>query len=1167
MTIRSWPFVVFWAVLLTAYQVFAATPFEDAVRKTEPLSPEQERQAFHLPPGFEAQLVASEPEIGKPMNMAFDAKGRLWLTQSREYPYPVLPVDKKGRDKIMVLEDFDATGRARKITTFVEGLNIPIGLYPYKDGVIAFSIPKVHFFRDTDGDGRADKDEVLLTGLGYEKDTHGLTSNFRRGYDGYIYADHGFNNDSTILGRDGSTITINSGNCYRFKPDGTRVEQHSFGQVNPFGLMFDPLGDLWSTDCHSSPTYMLLRGAYYPSFGKPHDGLGFGPDICKHTHGSTAICGMVFYDDDQFPEEFRWNTYIGNVMSCRINRDSYLEHGSTRLAKAEQDFLSSDDPWFRPVMLDLGPDGAIYVADFYNRIIGHYEVPLDHPGRDRERGRVWRIVYKGNKEVRSSRFDLSTMTDSKLVAELGSPNITRRTLATDQLVERLGKPAAKRLSRMVNDKKATPSQKAHGLWALSRLGSLDEKTLATMAGDKDRTVRVHAMRVLSETEHWTPQQAELARKGASDTDPYVQRAAADAMSRHVTIENVPPLLQLCKTAPADDLQLIHTARMALRNQLASDETLRAVSQNLNEEDRRAVADVAVAIKTETAAGFLLDHLSSVSNAQDKLQSALRHIARYGPVHQMERLREFADKRFENDLDFQLVLFRAIQEGIGQRGAVLTAGLREWGGQLAERLLASVNDPSLQWHSIPIKGKESADPWFLQKRRSAGGGGEDWFICSLPPGGENLTGILRSQPFLIPSEFNFYLAGHDGFPEKPPGGKNLVRLIEDDTDKVLASAAAPRNDTAQPITWELKEFSGKKGYLELVDGDTGAAFAWLAAGRFDPEVVTASGMMPAEVDRRRVNAADLIAELKFTNLEKPLGAIFQEQTSGIGARCAAAKALMKISPSAHEREMARVLGNLAEPQKLRAECARALAESGQTSASKIVIDALATAPHGLQTQLALALAGNVDGAQALLLAIEQGKASRRLLQDKSIKDKLAAAKLSNFAARLERLTQGLPAADAVRQKLIDQRAAEFNSHTSSIDAGAQVFKQTCATCHSIDGQGSTIGPQLDGAGNRGAERLIEDILDPSRNADPAFRVSLFTLKSGEVESGLIRREEGETVVIAEATGKERSIPKMEITERRESVLSLMPDNFSDLIKPEDFDHLLAYLLSKGSNGSH
>src|SRR4051812_45942904 len=279
------------AVFATAQTFAQQDPFADVIRKSEPLTTEQEVKTFHLPPSFEAQLVASEPDIGKPMNMAFDAKGRLWITQSREYPFPVLPVEKKGRDKILVLENFDKNGRAQKITTFAEGLNIPIGLYPWKDGVIAFTIPKIHFFRDTDGDGHADKDEVPLSGFGYEKDTHGLTSNFRRGFDGWIYADHGFNNDSTVVGRDGSTINMNSGNCYRFLPDGTRAEQHSFGQVNPFGLMFDSLGDLWSSDCHSSPTYVLLRGGYYPSFGKPNDGLGFAPNICNHSHGSTAIAG------------------------------------------------------------------------------------------------------------------------------------------------------------------------------------------------------------------------------------------------------------------------------------------------------------------------------------------------------------------------------------------------------------------------------------------------------------------------------------------------------------------------------------------------------------------------------------------------------------------------------------------------------------------------------------------------------------------------------------------------------------------------------------------------------------------------------------------------------------------------------------------------------------
>src|SRR5580698_2430528 len=127
-------------LVLFGGRAYAENPFSDIVRKTDPKTPEEERKAFHLPPGFEIELVAAEPAIDKPINMAFDEKGRLWISQSREYPFPA-PADKPARDKIQILSDFDPHGRARKITAFADGLNIPIGVYPYKAGAIAYSIP------------------------------------------------------------------------------------------------------------------------------------------------------------------------------------------------------------------------------------------------------------------------------------------------------------------------------------------------------------------------------------------------------------------------------------------------------------------------------------------------------------------------------------------------------------------------------------------------------------------------------------------------------------------------------------------------------------------------------------------------------------------------------------------------------------------------------------------------------------------------------------------------------------------------------------------------------------------------------------------------------------------------------------------------------------------
>src|SRR5204862_7820651 len=201
----------------------------------------------------------------------------------------------------------------------------------------------IWLFRDTNHDDKADSREALFGPLGWERDTHGMNSSFRRGFDGWLYATHGFNNNTTMRGKDGSEIKMNSGNTYRVRLDGSRVEQHTFGQVNPFGLCFDPLGNLYSADCHSAPIYQLLRGGYYPSFGKPHDGLGYAPEMMRHQHGSTGLAGLTYYAADHFPKEYHGTMFIGNVVTSRINHDKVEWKGSSPRAIEQPDFLKSDD--------------------------------------------------------------------------------------------------------------------------------------------------------------------------------------------------------------------------------------------------------------------------------------------------------------------------------------------------------------------------------------------------------------------------------------------------------------------------------------------------------------------------------------------------------------------------------------------------------------------------------------------------------------------------------------------------------------------------------------------------------------------------------------------------------------------------------------------------------
>ena len=455
-------------VLALTFTLHAAEEKLRLVRETDALTPQQEHAGFHLPPGFEVQLFASEPQINKPINMAFDARGRLWVSSTVEYPYaadkgrwsdPQGTRVKNSRDAIKILEDTDGDGRADKVTDFANELNIPTGLLPWhkpehKAGCIAWSIPNIWYFADTDGDDIADHREILFGPLGYEKDTHGMCSSFRLGLDGWVYATHGFNNTSQFKARDGSTLELHSGNVFRFKPDGSRVEAWTHGQVNPFGLCWDRYGNLYSADYHSSPIYQLIRGACYPSFGKPDDGLGFAPVMCQHSHGSTGICGIVYIDGGVWGPEWDDHTFVGNCVTSKVNHDHVTFTGSTPKANEQPDFLTSDDPWFRPVDLQLGPDNALYIADFYNKIIGHYEVPLEHPGRDKERGRIWRIV----KTSGTSKLTLSpslNLTDWRAALQNPSPFVQRA-----MLVKMLDAPQIEALPLLIRNAQQTPADDA-----------------------------------------------------------------------------------------------------------------------------------------------------------------------------------------------------------------------------------------------------------------------------------------------------------------------------------------------------------------------------------------------------------------------------------------------------------------------------------------------------------------------------------------------------------------------------------------------------------------------------------------------------------------------------------------------------------------------------------
>lgn len=658
---------------------YSGEKFTSHIRTTEARSPEDERLGFKLPEGFEITLYASEPQIGKPINFAFDAKGRMWVTQSFEYPFPATPG--KGKDKLTILEDTDHDGKADKFTIFSDTLNIPIGILPVNDGAIAYSIPNLYKYTDVNGDGVVDSQKVLL-GPFKTNDTHGMINNLVRGYDGWVHSCHGYTNRDTIAGTDGHSISMISGNTFRFRPDGSRAEKTTDGRINPFGLVYDERGYVYSTDCHTSPLYQLIRHADYTQWGK-EEGMGFAPDMTPLSDEATALAGIGYYADKLYPEAFRSNFYVGDVVRCRVYRYSQTFKGASPVGKKEEDFLLSDDPWFRPVDVKLGPDGALYIADFYNSIIGHYEVPLDHPLRDHVRGRIWRITYKGKANEQK---DWTAASVNELLQALDMDNMFIRMTAADQLADRIGKSAAQPVAALLNEKNISTQKYVHALWVLQRLGTLQPAQLQTAATHSDPVIRLHSLHIIAEQKPDTQVLWPMILKALEDKDQHVVRAAVELLADYASMESLQLALAMRKKVPEFDSHLLYATRLSLRNMLREETLMKqAAANNWNEQDAAYISDVLMGVPSQDAGVFLYKYVSRFQPAANRAPAIYQHIARFAPVNDLDGAVKTAIANKQSD-SASLLIYRGIRQGIAQRGGKEIPQLTAWGRSLAESVL-------------------------------------------------------------------------------------------------------------------------------------------------------------------------------------------------------------------------------------------------------------------------------------------------------------------------------------------------------------------------------------------------------------------------------------------------------------------------------------------------
>lgn len=499
----------------------------------EPFSPEESKKLIQVPAGFELELFASEPDIVNPVSMAWDEKGRLWVIETVDYPNTIR--DRRvGLDRIKICEDTNGDGRADKFTIFADSLNIPTSLVFVNGGVLISQAPEFIFLKDTDGDDVADVREVVMEGWG-TWDTHAGPSNLQYGMDNRIWGSVGYSGFKGEI--DGFPFDFRQG-FFRFDRNYSNFEKTGNTSNNTWGLGFTEANQVFgSTANNTHSVYSGIPNRYYEKTeGLKNEGTikidGHYPmhpvtDKVRQVDvfgGFTAAAGHHFYTARHYPERY-WNNYalIAEPTGHLVHQARILPDGAGFKETDGGNLIAGADEWFAPVEAKTGPDGNVWVADWYNFIVQHNPTPTpDHGGyeaengpgnayinplRDREHGRIWKIVPKGKKPEKEPQLSINH--PHGLVAALDHSNLFWRLTAQRMLIERNHTDIAVELyhllSRHETDATGNDPAALHALWTLDGLnvaerGHPEAYDHMTFALDHPApAVRRAAMQILSKT--------------------------------------------------------------------------------------------------------------------------------------------------------------------------------------------------------------------------------------------------------------------------------------------------------------------------------------------------------------------------------------------------------------------------------------------------------------------------------------------------------------------------------------------------------------------------------------------------------------------------------------------------------------------------------------------
>lgn len=535
-----------------------------------PLSPAESEARFQVAEGLSIKLVAAEPQVAQPLSISFDDRGRMWVLEYRQYPLPngltavqmdewlrtkydripePPPEGPKGQDRISIHEDTDGDGRTDKITHFVDDLNLASGMALGDDGVYVVQPPYLLFYADRNRDDQPDgPPRVLLKGFGMD-DAHAFANSLTWGPDGWLYGVQGSTSTADIRG-----IGFQQG-IWRYHPPTDRFELFAEGGGNSWGVEFDQYGNVFALGNTVEPLVHHVQGAYYvKGFGKhgplhnPH-AYGYFLPVQHHGYlGDSLTGGGIIYQGGAFPERFHHALIAPNTRHSACRWSTLEPRGSTFATRAAGDFLTTDDIWFRPVDSTVGPDGALYIADWYDYNISHSSPQNRSEWYEPSRrdGRIWRVAPPDVAPVATPSMDLSRLTSAELIELLDHKNNWYVRKALRLLGERRDRSVTDTLIARIEGE-SDPVRALRALWALHLVGGLDEAQALAALSSHHEYVRAWTVRLLGDERSISPalrqRFVELARHDTSVIVRSQLACTAKRLSAGDALAIVAPLLE------------------------------------------------------------------------------------------------------------------------------------------------------------------------------------------------------------------------------------------------------------------------------------------------------------------------------------------------------------------------------------------------------------------------------------------------------------------------------------------------------------------------------------------------------------------------------------------------------------------------------------------------